>query len=193
MTRVIAGAARGRRLAVPPAGTRPTSDRVREAVLSAVQSRLGALGGLHVLDLYAGSGAVGLETLSRGAEHVLLVERDRRALEVLRANVGVVGLPGAVALGGDVVALTGHAPPASAAPPYDLVFLDPPYDRPDAEVVAVLAGLADHGWLADGALVLVERARRGDALRWPEGYEPDRDRTYGETVVRAALWYGRDA
>lgn len=193
MTRVIAGAARGRRLAVPPAGTRPTSDRVREAVFSAVESRLGALGGLHVLDLYAGSGAVGLEALSRGAAHALLVERDRRALDVVRANAAVVGLEGAVVLPGDVGALTTHEPPAAARPPYDLVFLDPPYDVPDHDVEQVLAGLAAHGWLADGALVLVERARRGSALVWPTGFEQDKDRTYGETLVRSALWYGRDA
>jgi 16S rRNA (guanine966-N2)-methyltransferase len=193
VTRVIAGAARGRRLAVPPAGTRPTSDRVREAVFSAVESRLGALGGLHVADLYAGSGAVGLEALSRGAGHVLLVERDRRAHEVVRANVTTVGLAGAVVLGADVGTLVQHAPPGTARPPYDLVFLDPPYDVPDADVVQVLEGLASHGWLAGGSLVLVERARRGSALAWPDGYEADKDRTYGETLVRSALWYGHDA
>ena len=193
MTRVIAGSARGRRLAVPPAGTRPTSDRVREAVFSAVQSRLGSLGGLHVVDLYAGSGAVGLEALSRGAAHALLVERDRRALDVLRANVATLALPGAVVLASDVATLVLHEPPATASPPYDLAFLDPPYDVPDADVESVLAGLAGHGWLADGALVLVERARRRSALTWPDGYEVDRDRIYGETLVRSALWYGRDA
>jgi 16S rRNA (guanine966-N2)-methyltransferase len=193
MTRVIAGSARGRRLAVPPAGTRPTADRVREAVFSAVESRLGALGGLHVLDLYAGSGAVGLEALSRGAAHALLVERDRRALDVLRANAAVVGLPGGVVLPGDVGVLVQHPAPASARPAYDLVFLDPPYDVPDADVEQVLGGLAANGWLADGALVLVERARRGSALVWPDGYDADKDRRYGETLVRSALWYGRDA
>jgi 16S rRNA (guanine966-N2)-methyltransferase len=193
VTRVIAGSARGRRLAVPPAGTRPTSDRVREAVFSATQSRLGSLGGLHVLDLYAGSGAVGFEALSRGAAHALLVERDRRALDVLRANASTLALPGAVVLGSDVASLVLHEAPSTASAPYDLAFLDPPYDVPDADVEAVLAGLAVHGWLADGALVLVERARRGAALTWPAGYEVDRDRIYGETLVRSALWYGRDA
>ena len=193
MTRVIAGSARGRRLAVPPTGTRPTSDRLREAVFSAVQSQLGSLGGLHVVDLYAGSGAVGLEALSRGAAYALLVERDRRALDVLRANAATLALPGAVVLASDVASLVLHEAPTTARPPYDLAFLDPPYDVPDAHVESVLAGLADHGWLAEGALVLVERARRGSALTWPDGYEVDRDRIYGETLVRSALWYGRDA
>ena len=195
MTRIIAGSARGRRLAVPPAGTRPTSDRVREALMSALEHQVGSLGGARVLDLYAGSGAVGLESLSRGAAHALLVERDRRALEVLRGNVRTLGLPGAVVLGEDVVRLTQSGPPASASAPYDLVFADPPYDVADGVVEQVLAGLADHGWLAHGALVVVERAkpRRGEAFAWPEGFEPGKDRIYGETLLRTALWYGRAA
>jgi 16S rRNA (guanine966-N2)-methyltransferase len=195
MTRVIAGSARGRRLAVPESGTRPTSDRVREAVFSAVVSQLGSLGGARVLDLYAGSGAVGLEALSRGAAHALLVERDRRALDVVRANVVTVGVPGAVVLGQDVSSLTSAAPPSSALAPYDLVFADPPYDLDDESVQLMLTALAAHGWLASGALVLVERARprRGGSFDWPLGYEPDRDRAYGDTIVRSALWYGRDA
>lgn len=191
--RIVAGAARGRRLAPPAAGTRPTSDRVREALFSAIESRLGALGGLRVVDLYAGSGAVGLEALSRGASHVLLVERDRRALDVVRSNVAAVGLPNAVVLGGDVGSLTGFAPPPTAVPPYDVAFLDPPYDLADDVVERVLTGLADHGWLADGSLVVVERARRGSGFAWPAGYTPLRDRDYGDTRVRTALWYGRDA
>jgi 16S rRNA (guanine966-N2)-methyltransferase len=191
--RIIAGAARGRRIAVPPAGTRPTSDRVRVAVYGSIESRLGSLAGAHVLDLYAGSGAVGLEALSRGASHVLLVERDRAAQAVVRANVDAVKVPGAVVLGHDVSRLVSAAPPGSAAPPYDQVYVDPPNDVAADVVQDVLAGLAAHGWLADEALVLVERARRGAAFTWPDGYEADRDRTYGDTVVRSALWYGRDA
>ncbi len=193
MTRIIAGSARGRRLAVPVSGTRPTADRVRESVFSALLSRLGSLGSAHVLDLYAGSGAVGLESLSRGAAHALLVESDRRALVVLRANAVTVGIAGAVVLGDDVSRLSSSVPPSLARPPYDLVFADPPYEVDPATVEGVLTGLAEHGWLADGALVLVERPRRRGAFDWPEGYEPDRVRTYGETVVHSGLWYGRDA
>ncbi len=191
--RIVAGAARGRRLASPAAGTRPTSDRVREALFSAIESRLGAFGGLRVVDLYAGSGAVGLEALSRGAAHVLLVERDRRALDVVRANVAAVGLPGVVVLGGDVAALTSLAPPPTAVAPYDVAFLDPPYDVPDDVVERVLGGLAGHGWLSAGSLVAVERARRGGGFAWPVGYDALRDRDYGDTRVRTALWYGHGA
>lgn len=193
MTRIIAGAARGRRLKVPPDATRPTADRVREALFSAIESRLGSLSGAHVADLYAGSGAVGLEALSRGAAHALLVERDRRALEVAKANAATVGLPGALAVGQDVVRLVSAPPAGGARPPYDLVYVDPPYDHDDTEVEGVLDGLGRHGWLAEGALVLVERSRRGAGFLWPDGYEPERDRAYGDTLVRAALWYGRDA
>jgi len=193
VTRIIAGSARGRRLAVPQSGVRPTADRVREALFSAIESRVGPLGGLRMLDLYAGSGAVGLEALSRGAAHVLLVERDRKALEVVRANVAAVGLPNAVVLGADVSSLTSSAPPTSAVAPYDVVFLDPPYELGDDVVEPVLGGLARNGWLGEGSLVVVERARRRRGRTWPEGYEPGRDRDYGDTRVRTALWYGREA
>ena len=191
--RVVAGAARGRRLTAPAAGTRPTSDRVREALFSAIESRLGALGGLRVVDLYAGSGAVGLEALSRGAAHVLLVERNRKALEVVRANVAAVGLPHVEVLAADVGSVTSLAPPPAAVAPYDVAFLDPPYSEPDEVVERVLVGLAGHGWLEAGSLVLVERARRGSGFAWPAGYDALRDRDYGDTRVRTALWYGRDA
>lgn len=194
MTRIIAGSARGRRLAVPPGdGTRPTSDRVREALFSAIESALGSLAGAHVLDLYAGSGAVGLEALSRGAAHALLVEKDRKALDVVRSNASALGMRGAVALGQDVSRLVSAPPPGTASAPYDLVYVDPPYDLADDVVETVLGGLASHGWLADRALVLVERSKRGAGFVWPTGYEPDRDRAYGDTLVRSALWYGRDA
>jgi 16S rRNA (guanine966-N2)-methyltransferase len=195
VTRIIAGSARGRRIAVPRAGVRPTSDRVREALFSSVESKLGALAGLRLVDLYAGSGAIGLEALSRGASHVLLVERDRRALETVTANIATVGLPNAVALGSDVTSLTSMVPPPSAVAPYDVAFLDPPYDVPDQVVEGVLAGLADNGWLDDGSLVVVEREkpRRGEGFAWPDGFEPQRDKDYGGTRVRSALWYGRRA
>lgn len=123
MTRVIAGAAGGRRLAVPPGnGTRPTSDRAREGLFSTWEALLGTLDGLRVADLYAGSGAVGLEALSRGAVHTLLVEADGRAARTVRDNVRALGLPGAeVRTGKAEQIVTGPAPAA----PYDIVFLDP--------------------------------------------------------------------
>jgi 16S rRNA (guanine966-N2)-methyltransferase len=185
MTRVIAGTAGGRRLAVPPGtGTRPTSDRAREALFSTWESLRGTLDGARVADLYAGSGAVGLEALSRGAAHVLLVEADPRAARVVRQNIAALALPGAELR-------TARAEKAVTAPadPYDVVFLDPPYDVADAGLREILLTLAANHWLAAGALVTVERRTRGGEFGWPAGFEGLRSRRYGE----ATLWYGRAA
>ncbi|MFH9009867.1 16S rRNA (guanine(966)-N(2))-methyltransferase RsmD [Streptomyces sp. NPDC017943] len=188
MTRVIAGAAGGRRLAVPPGtGTRPTSDRAREGLFSTWQSLLGGpLDGERVLDLYAGSGAVGLEALSRGAGHTLLVEADARAVRTVRENVKNLGLPGAEVRSGKAEQIIRAAPPAE---PYDLVFLDPPYAVTDDDLREILLTLRSEGWLAAEALVTVERSTRGGEFRWPEGFAPLRARRYGE----GTFWYGRAA
>ena len=160
VTRVIAGVAGGRRISVPTGrDTRPTSDRAREGLFATVGSLLGDLDGLRAADLFAGSGAVGLEALSRGASHVLLVESSARAAKVIKANVEALGLPGAE-LVTDRVERVVKNPPAR---PYDLIFADPPYAVSDEEVLALLEALRDNGWLASGALVAVERATRGKA------------------------------
>jgi 16S rRNA (guanine966-N2)-methyltransferase len=181
VTRIIAGAAGGRRLAVPPSGTRPTSDRVREALFSALAADPG-LDGVAVLDLCAGSGALGLEALSRGAAHALFVESDRRAAGVLRRNVAALGLPGAVVRATTAAAVLG----TSADRAYDLVLVDPPYSVTDTEVARWLAEAHAHGWLADGAVVVVERARSGGAFPWPPPLEEVRERRYGDTVLHTA-------
>lgn len=185
VARVIAGEARGRRLAVPAGrDTRPTSDRAREGLFATVTSMIGPLAGARVLDLYAGSGAVGLEALSRGAEHVLLVEQDARAARVIRQNIEAIGLQGAVLAASRVDRVLARGPDGDR---YDVVFADPPYALPDAEVTRMLAALAGHGWLAPGALVIVERASRSGPVSWPDGFVADRARRYGE----ATFWYGR--
>ncbi|MEV4199129.1 16S rRNA (guanine(966)-N(2))-methyltransferase RsmD [Micromonospora globbae] len=185
MTRIVAGTFGGRRIATPPGeGTRPTSDRVREALFSAVQAGTD-LDGARVADLYAGSGAVGLEALSRGAAHVLLVESDPRAARVIRRNVAALGAAPVVRLvTGRVATVLAGGPEGE---PYDLVFADPPYAVSDEEVAAVLTALVDHGWLAPDALVVVERSSRSGELRWVPGITGERSRRYGETT----LWYGR--
>ncbi|MGI9007121.1 MAG: 16S rRNA (guanine(966)-N(2))-methyltransferase RsmD [Streptosporangiaceae bacterium] len=186
MTRIIAGSAGGRRLAVPPGrSTRPTSDRTREGLFATVLAALGPLDDAAVLDLYAGSGAVGLEALSRGASEVLLVESDPVAAQVIKRNITTVGLPGAQLLRDRAERALRRGP--AGARPRDLVFADPPYAAADAEVGQVLGLLASRGWLAAGALVVVERDARSGAPPWPAGYAQDRSRRYGETV----LWYGR--
>ena len=183
VTRIIAGRAGGRRIAVPPAGTRPTSDRVREALFSALTADPG-LDGAAVLDLCAGSGALGLEALSRGAAHALFVEVDRRAAAVLRRNVAALGLPGADVRVGAAAAVLGT--PADRA--HDVVLVDPPYATPDAEVAAWLAAAHVHGWVAPGAVVVVERGqvRGGGAFPWPPPLTGVRERRYGDTVLHTA-------
>ena len=167
---------------MPAKGTRPTSERAREALFNSLRSLLD-VEGARVLDLFAGSGAVGLEALSRGAAAVTLVESDRAAAAVLRRNVGAVGLPGATVLARPAAAMLAGEPPA----PFDLVFADPPYALADEELAALLARLVTGGWLTDAAVVVVERAARGTEMPWPEGVAPVMNRRYGE----GQLWYGR--
>ncbi|HEX5497152.1 MAG TPA: 16S rRNA (guanine(966)-N(2))-methyltransferase RsmD [Mycobacteriales bacterium] len=183
MTRIVAGSVGGRRIAVPPGrDTRPTTDRAREA-LFATLGTLVDLAGARVLDLFAGSGAVGLEALSRGAGHALLVESDPHAARLVADNARALGLTGARVACGPVARVLAAGPSGG----YRVVFADPPYSLPDAEVDAVLVALVGHGWLDAGGVVAVERPSRGAGPSWPEGMEPVRSRRYGE----GTLWYGR--
>lgn len=189
MTRIIAGAHGGRRLAAPAgAQTRPTSDRVREAFFSSLGT-MTDLAGARFADLYAGSGAVGLEALSRGAAHVLLVESDPRAARIIRDNIVALRAGTAARLvTGKVAAVLAVAPEGG---PYDVVFADPPYALTDDEVTGVQLALVSGGWLAPDAVVVFERSTRtavpGAPLSWVDGITAERSRRYGETT----LWYGR--
>jgi 16S rRNA (guanine966-N2)-methyltransferase len=178
MTRIIAGAWGGRRLATPKGSeTRPTSDRVREALFSSLESELGGFDGLHVLDLYAGSGALGLEALSRGAAEAAFVEKDRTAASVIKRNIFDLDLPRSRAR---VHAVAVDRFVGQLEDGFDLVLLDPPYNVPTDEVAAVVAALPPSG------LIVVERSTR-DPFVWPQGRSGLRERRYGETT----LWYGR--
>lgn len=182
MTRIISGTAGGRRLQTPAgAGTRPTSDRVREALFSRLE-HLEALAGARVLDLYAGSGALGLEAVSRGAASVLLVESARPAAAVARANAALVA-PDRARVRADRVERVLLAGPGGRELRADLVFLDPPYDLSEEALGDVLALLELHGWLAPEALVVVERSSRSPEPTWPGGLEPTEERRYGETRI----------
>jgi 16S rRNA (guanine966-N2)-methyltransferase len=178
VTRIIAGTWGGRRLTTPSgSGTRPTSDRVREALFSSLRSELGGFDGLRVLDLYAGSGALGLEAASRGAAHVDLVESAKGAAAAITRNIADLGADATL-----------HRLPverfvSTIRDSYDLVFVDPPYADDPTAVLAALPRLLT----ADG-LVVVERSAREDLI-WPEGLEGIRDKSYGET----RLYYGRTA
>jgi 16S rRNA (guanine966-N2)-methyltransferase len=184
MTRLIAGSAGGRRLKVPASGVRPTGDRAREGLFNSLGSLLD-LDGARVLDLYAGSGALGLEALSRGAAEVVFVESGPRVLPVLRANVASVGLPGGRVVAGSVPTVVAGPAPAR----FDLVLADPPYATPVEEVLGVLQGLVAGRWLADDAVVVVERSSREEPWEWPTPLAGLRDRRYGEALLR----YGRQS
>jgi 16S rRNA (guanine966-N2)-methyltransferase len=154
---------------------------VRESLFNIVTARLD-LTGLSVLDLYAGSGGLGLEALSRGASSVLFVESDRRAATVLERNIAAIGLPGATVRRGQVAAVLA----ARTTAPVDLVLADPPYEVDGSEVEALLSALAVNGWVRDGSVAVVERAGGGPALNWPDGWDCWPPRIYGDTRLELA-------
>jgi 16S rRNA (guanine966-N2)-methyltransferase len=182
MTRIIAGSLKGRRLATPPGDrTRPTSDRVREALFNSLAPG-GDLEGLRFADLYAGSGAVGIEALSRGADAALFVESHALTAKLLRRNLSDLAVTGAEVVAAPVEKVLQNAP----GEPFDIVFADPPYALTDQAIADVLAALVANDWLAPDADVVVERGGKGATVPWPEKIAEDRIRRYGTT----ALCYG---
>jgi 16S rRNA (guanine966-N2)-methyltransferase len=179
--RVIAGSARGRKLVVPPGEqVRPTKDIVREAMFSALDAR-GVLVDAAVLDLYAGSGALAIEAISRGAARAVVVERGRAALDAIRANVATLGLAEQIEIvGADVGRFVRALPPPSA--PFDLVCADPPYDAGDTDITALLVALEAPGWLTVDAVVTVERPVR-HPIAVPAGWRTGWERTFGDTLL----------
>jgi 16S rRNA (guanine966-N2)-methyltransferase len=187
VTRIISGSRGGRRLTMPPGDqTRPTSGKVREALFSALASWTGgssgpadvALKGWSFCDLYAGSGAVGLEAASRGANPVVLVEFARRAIRTIEQNVAAVGLE--VEVRRDTVEeVVRRQPPY----PFDIVFLDPPYELATTSVEAILRDLVANSWLTAEGLVVLERSSRDPAPRWPDALGDTWEKKYGETVL----------
>ncbi|HEX6374749.1 MAG TPA: 16S rRNA (guanine(966)-N(2))-methyltransferase RsmD [Allosphingosinicella sp.] len=166
--RIIAGRWRGRPLVAPEgSATRPTADRVREALFSMLASRIGSFEGLQVADLFAGSGALGLEALSRGAAHCVFVENDRRAVEAIRANLAALGASGEV--------LPRSAEHAALPRPVDLAFLDPPYGSGLAPAALAALAIAPGGWAS------VETGRHEAVAA--EGYEEEAVRTYGKARI----------
>lgn len=189
MTRIISGEARGRKIKVPPAGTRPTSDRAREGLFSSLQVRFGFTDA-RVLDLFAGSGALGLEAASRGAAEVVLVENDRAAVEIIRHNAGVVKHPAVRIEEMKASTYLAHAPREH----FDMVLADPPYELADESVREMLEALTPA--LVDGAAVVVERHSSSPETDWPEGYEPTtqklKKRTYGIARMDMAVYHRKD-
>lgn len=182
MTRIIAGFAGSRELKVPKNGTRPTSDRVREAVFSALEAR-DVIDGARVLDLFAGSGALALESLSRGAVSVTMVEKNPQAGALLRENAELIRGAGKLdplstrVVVASVAAYLGN--PQSEL--FDIVFIDPPYELSEAEVTHALELLVPY--LAEDAEVVLERSTRTGQPELPEGLELDKSKAYGETTI----------
>ncbi|MBN9644596.1 16S rRNA (guanine(966)-N(2))-methyltransferase RsmD [Corynebacterium mendelii] len=186
MTRIIAGEARGRKIKVPPSGTRPTSDRAREGLFSSLQARFG-FSGKAVLDLFAGSGALGLEAASRGAESVVLVENNKKAADIIKANARVVGHP-------DVTVYEMKASSYLAGAPvnhFDMVLADPPYDLADEAVAEMVQAIIPH--LKDGAVVVVERHKQSPETAWPGSLTPTgqklKKRTFGIARMDMAVYH----
>lgn len=183
--RIVGGRFRGRPIAAPKGiTTRPTTDRVREALMSVLASRLGGFEGAVVLDAFAGSGALGLETLSRGADRVTFVERDRNALRALRDNIAALGVErDSVVHTGDTFALAKRGVPGC---PFTLILLDPPYTLDQTEVAGFLGGLTEAGAVAPGAVVSLEHAADVTVV-WPKGFEPVSTKRYGSTAIDIAV------
>ncbi|MDG4664780.1 16S rRNA (guanine(966)-N(2))-methyltransferase RsmD [Mycobacterium sp. 236(2023)] len=185
MTRIVAGSFGGRRIVVPQQksgrGTRPTTDRVREALFNLLSARID-FAGISVLDLYAGSGALGLESLSRGAASALFVESDARAAAVIEQNIATLGARGASVRRGSVSTVLA----SGATRPVDLVLADPPYEVGDDQVADVVATLVSAGWTAPGTVAVVERPASGREIAWPDGWSVWKPRKYGDTRIELA-------
>jgi 16S rRNA (guanine966-N2)-methyltransferase len=190
--RIVGGTMRGRKLAAPKGeGTRPTSDRVREALMSSLINRLGAgLGGGAALDLFAGSGALGFEALSRGASRVVFVERDRGALATIAQNAADMGVTDKVTIvSGDALGAAMKRVPAMG--PFSLLFCDPPYRIDQDRVATVLETLGRSGAIAMGAPLAWEHGA-GGAVPEPEGFAQERTYRYGDTAITLLRFYGED-
>ena len=166
---------------MPRTGTRPTTDRVRESLFNVLTARLD-LSGLSILDLYAGSGALGLEALSRGAVSAVFVESDQRAAGVIDKNIAALGVTGATVRRGTVAVVLA----SGAALPVDLVLADPPYTVGTSDLEAVLEALTRGGWTTTGTVAVVERPASGVSLTWPAGWDVWPSRTYGDTRLELA-------
>jgi len=183
MTRIIGGDFRGRSIKVPDAETRPTSSRVREAIFSSVEHAVSGLDDLRVLDLFSGSGAFGIEAISRGATEAVLIEKDLRAADTLHSNVANFGIKNARVVIADAFSEVSQK---SGRGSFDVVFIDPPYLFEDDQVNTLINQLVENDWLNEYALIVVERGSRSHVV-WPESVEELRKKVYGDTTI----WYGQ--
>lgn len=181
--RIIAGIAKGRSLSSVAGATRPTSDRAREAIFSTLTSEFGDFLGLHILDLFAGSGAMGLEALSRGSSLVHCVENDDAASKSISTNAELVQKSqpvGAFHLFQMSVQKFVEGTPQNQ---YHFIYVDPPYDFADNELTQILEKLHANNFFKDDAVIAIERASKTPQPVWPQGYEPSRTKVYGQASI----------
>ncbi len=181
--RIIAGVAKGRTLSTVSGATRPTSDRAREGLFSSLTSEFGDFLGLHVLDLFAGSGAVGLEALSRGATLVHGVEKESDAIKTITTNSEIVAKAGPTGKFHLYSISVQRFVSDPAHDQYHLVYIDPPYDLPSSQLEEILRLLAQGNFLKSDAFIAVERRAKGGQFTWPESYQPVRERNYGQATI----------
>ena len=184
--RIIAGVAKGRPISAVASATRPTSDRAREALFSTLASEFGEFDGLKVLDLYAGTGAIALEALSRGAAMVHAVEKDEAAAKAISTNYDSIKsahFAGTFHL----YSMGAHRFLSDKAQyQYHFIYIDPPYDVDDIDIVETLVQLRENGFVHPDALIAIERNSRTREISWPYGYEEIRVKDYGQ----ARIFYG---
>ncbi len=181
--RIIGGIAKGRTLTSVAGPTRPTSDRAREGLFSSLLSEFGDFEGLNFLDLFAGSGAIGLEALSRSASLVHEVEKDEGAGRTIKANVDLVKKGNALGEFHHFAMSVQKFLETPALTNYDIVYIDPPYEFPEDDLNKCLIELRKGGFVREGAVIAVERASKSSPVQWPDGFEPLRERNYGQTVI----------
>ena len=181
--RIIAGVAKGRPISAVASATRPTSDRAREALFSTLMSEFGDFEGLKVLDLYAGTGAIALEALSRGAALVHAVAKDEAASKAISANYDSIK---SAQFAGTFHLYTMGAHrfvEEKAQYQYHFIYIDPPYDVDDIDVIQTLVQLRENGFLHPDAVIAIERNSRTKEISWPYGYEEIRVKNYGQAVI----------
>ena len=187
--RIIAGVAKGRSLSSVAGATRPTSDRAREAIYSTLTSEFGDFLGLQILDLFAGSGAMALEALSRGASLVHCVEKDDGAAKTISTNASLVQKAQPVGVFHLFHMAVQKFVEGEAQNQYHFVYVDPPYDFADSDLTKILENMHSNNFFKDGAIIAIERATKSTQPEWPEGYEPSRTKVYGQ----ASIYYANHA
>lgn len=181
--RIIAGLGKGRNLFSPSGPTRPTSDRAREALFSTLESEFGSLSDLAFLDLYCGSGAVGVEALSRGAAIIYAVDNDEKATSVARANFALLENISGIGTNSVYTSSVGKFLEKGADIQFDVIFVDPPYDLPNSEIEKVMESLVRNGFLKKSSVVAIERDSKSKPLKWPVGLAESKVRKYGAATI----------